>query len=80
MKLNTVKCFDMMKSENVFTSITMAWFYNFFRFAVLDRPTSAMQALDVCFLNKRDKGNYSPLHFNSTNIQVADSQKHLGLV
>ena len=31
------------------------------------------------FSNKRDKGNYTPLHFNSTNVQVADSQKHLGL-
>ena len=29
---------------------------------------------------KHDKGSYPPLHFNSTNVQVADSHKHLGLV
>ena len=33
----------------------------------------------MCFSNKRHKGNYSPLHFNNTDIQVADSQKHLSL-
>ena len=38
------------------------------------------QAIGVCFSNRRDKGNYPPVHFNSTNVQVADSQKHLGLV
>ena len=36
--------------------------------------------IEVSFSNNRDKGNYPPLHFNSTNVQVADSQKHLGLV
>ena len=34
----------------------------------------------MCILNKRDKGNFPPLHFYSTNVQVADNQKHLGLV
>ena len=38
------------------------------------------QAIEVRFSNKRDNGNYHPFHFNSTNVQVADSQKHLGLV
>ena len=38
------------------------------------------QAIEECFSNKRDKGNYPPLHFNSTNVQVVDSQKHLCLV
>ena len=38
------------------------------------------QAIEVCFSNKRDKGNYPPLQFHSTNVQVVDSQKHLGLV
>ena len=32
------------------------------------------------FLNKRDKENYPPLQFSSTDVQVADSQKHLGLI
>ena len=43
-------------------------------------PDPNKQAIEVCFSNKCDKGNYPPLHFNSTNIQVVDSQKHLGLV
>ena len=43
-------------------------------------PDPNKQAIEVCFSNKRDKGNYPPLHFNSTNVQVADSQKHLGLI
>ena len=34
----------------------------------------------MCVSNKRDKGNYPPLHFNIANVQVADSQKHLGFV
>ena len=34
----------------------------------------------MSFPNKRYKGNYPPLHFNRTNVQVADSQKHLGFV
>ena len=38
------------------------------------------QVIEVCFSNNHDKGNYPPLHFNSTDVQVADSQKHLGLV
>ena len=43
-------------------------------------PDQNKPAIEVCFSNKRDKGNYSPLHFNSTDVQVADGQKHLGLV
>ena len=38
------------------------------------------QAIEVCFSNKRDKENCPPLQFHSTNVQVVDSQKHLGLV
>ena len=37
-------------------------------------PDPNKQAIEMCFSNKRHKGNYS------TNVQVADSQKHLGLV
>ena len=43
-------------------------------------PDPNKQAIEVCFSNKCDKVNYAPLHFNSANIQVAASQKHLGLV
>ena len=42
-------------------------------------PDPNKQAIKVCFSNKRNKGNYPPLHFNSTDVQVTDSQKHLGL-
>ena len=38
------------------------------------------QAIEVCFSNKRIKGNYHPLHFNCTDVQVIDNQKHLALV
>ena len=43
-------------------------------------PDPNKQAIELSFSNKLDKGNYPPLHFHSTNVQVADSQKHLGLV
>ena len=43
-------------------------------------PDPNKQAIEVCFSNKRNKVNCSFLHFNSTNVQVAASQKHLGLV
>ena len=39
-------------------------------------PDPNKQAIKSCFSNKRDKGNYPPLHFNSRDVQVADSQKH----
>ena len=38
------------------------------------------QAIKVCFSNKRDKENYLPFHFNNANVQVAESQKPVGLV
>ena len=37
-------------------------------------PDSNNQPIEVCFANKRDRGNYSPLHFNSANVQVVDSR------
>ena len=38
------------------------------------------QAIEDCFFNKLDKENYQPLQFNSTDVKIADSQKHLGLI
>ena len=38
------------------------------------------QAREVCFSNKCNKENYPPLQFNSTDVQIADSQKRLGLI
>ena len=43
-------------------------------------PDANKQAIEVCFSNKCHKENYQPLQFNSTDIQIADSQKHLGLI
>ena len=51
-----------------------------FQWKMSFNPDPNKQALEVCFSNKRNKGNYPPLHLNSTNVQVADSQKHLALV
>ena len=51
-----------------------------FQWKMSFNPDPNKHAIEMCFSNKRDKENYPPLHFNSTNIQVADSQKHLGLV
>lgn len=38
------------------------------------------QAIEVCFFKKSDKENNPPLLFNSIDVQLADSQKHLGLI
>ena len=43
-------------------------------------PDPNKQAREVCFSNTRNKRKYPTFHFNSAKIQVADSQKHLGLV
>ena len=43
-------------------------------------PDPNKQAIEVCFSNKRDKENYQPLQFNSSDVQIADSHKHLGLI
>ena len=51
-----------------------------FQWKMSFNPNPKKQAIEVCFSNKCDKGNYPPLHFNSTKVQVADSHKHLGLV
>ena len=51
-----------------------------FQWEMSFNPDPNKQAIEVCFSNKCDKGNYPPLHFNSTNVQVADSQKYLGIV
>ena len=43
-------------------------------------PDPKKRAIKVCFSNKRDKENYQPFQFTSTDVQIADSQKHLGLI
>ena len=44
------------------------------------QPDPYKQAIEVLFANKRDKKNELPFHFNSTDVQVTNSQKQLGLV
>ena len=43
-------------------------------------PDPNKQAIEFCFSNKRYKKIYPLLQFNSTDVQIADSQKHLGLI
>ena len=43
-------------------------------------PDPNKQAIEVRFSNKRDKENYQPLQFNSSDVQIVDSHKHLGLI
>ena len=51
-----------------------------FQWKMSFNPDRNKQAIEVCFSNKRDKENYQPLQFNSTDVQIDDSQKHLGLI
>ena len=51
-----------------------------FQWKMSFNPDPNKQAIEVCFSNKRDKENYPPLQFNNTNVQMADSQKHLDLI
>ena len=51
-----------------------------FQWKISFNPDPNKQAIEVHFSNKRDKENYPPLQYNSTYIQIADSQKHLGLI
>ena len=39
-----------------------------FQWKMSFNPDSNKQAIGVSFSHKRDKGNYPPLHFNSTNV------------
>ena len=43
-------------------------------------PDPNKQAIEVRLSNKRGKENYQPLQFNSSDVQIADSHKHLRLI
>ena len=47
---------------------------------MLFNPDPVKQAIEVCFSQKRYKVVYPPLKFNNSDVQSANSQKHLGLV
>ena len=51
-----------------------------FQWKMLFNPDINKQAIKVCFSIRCEKKKYPPLIFNSTNIQSAFSQKHLGLI
>ena len=51
-----------------------------FQWKISFNPDPNKQAIEFCFSNKRDNENYQPLQFNSTDLQIADSQKHLGSI
>ena len=51
-----------------------------FQWKMSFNPDPNKQAIEVCVSNKRDKENYQPLQFNSTDVQITDSQKHLDLI
>ena len=38
------------------------------------------QAIEICFSHKHDNENHSSLVFNGTKVQLANNQKHLGLI
>ena len=46
---------------------------------MLFNTESSKQAIEICFSHKRDNKNYPSLEFNDTKVQLANSQKHLGL-
>ena len=50
-----------------------------FQWKMSFNPDPNKQTMKVRFSNKRNKENYPSLQFNSAFIQIAYSQKHLGL-
>ena len=50
-----------------------------FQWKMFLSPDSNKQVIEVRFSSKRNKENYPPLQFNSADVQIADSQKHLVL-
>ena len=48
-----------------------------FQWKMSFNPDSNKQTIEVRFSNKCHKENFPPSQFNSTGVQIADSQKHL---
>ena len=51
-----------------------------FQWEISFNPDPNKQGAEARFFNKCDKENYRSLQFNSTGIQIADSQKRSGLI
>ena len=47
---------------------------------MLLNPEPNKQSMEICFSKNRDNGNYPSLIFNDTKVELATSQKHLGLI
>ena len=47
---------------------------------MLFNPDPSKQVMETCFSHKRDNNNYPSLVFDDTKAQLANSQKHLGLI
>ena len=51
-----------------------------FQWKVLFNPDPSKQAIEIRFSHKRDNVSYPSLVFNDSKVQLANSQKHLGLI
>ena len=51
-----------------------------FQWKMLFNPDPSKQAIEICFFHKRDNENYPSLMINDTKAQLANRQKHLGLI
>ena len=51
-----------------------------FQWKILFNPDPSKQTIEICFSYKRCKENNPSLMLNNTKIQLANSQKHLGLI
>ena len=74
------KVIDKSKSNSQLNSDLVKISKWAFQWKISFNPDPNKQAIEVCFSNKRDNENYQPLQFNSTDLQIADSQKHLGSI
>ena len=51
-----------------------------FEWKLLFNPDPSKQSIEICFLHKRYNESYPSLVFNDTRVQIANNQKHLGLI
>ena len=51
-----------------------------FQWKMLFNPDPSKQAIEICFSHKRDNVSYPSLVFNDNKVQLANSQKYLGLI
>ena len=64
-------------NDSVFWGLQYKWAA---QWKMLFNSDPSKQAMEICFSQKRDNENYPSLVFNDTIVQLANSQKHLGLI